>query len=81
MTGDVGVSLGNNSKAYPFAELSRTRGKLRDSVSSRDILIQFDAENRSGAVFDIDGEEIPSTIAYWFAWQAFHPDTVVYTAP
>jgi len=32
-------------------------------------------------VFDVDGEEIPSTISYWFAWQAFHPDTEVYTAP
>jgi len=62
-------------------QLPRMRGKLRDSVSSRDILIRFDAGNRTGAVFDVDGEEIPSTIAYWFAWQAFHPDTEVYTAP
>jgi len=77
----IGVSLGNRGKAYPFVELSRTGGKLLDSYSNRKILIQFDAENRSGAVFDADGEEIPSTISYWFAWQAFHPDTEVYTAP
>ncbi|MGB5727846.1 MAG: hypothetical protein WBM52_11595 [Thiogranum sp.] len=44
-------------------------------------MIRFDAGNRTGAVFDVDGEEIPSTIAYWFAWQAFHPDNEVYTAP
>jgi len=77
----IGLSLGDKSKAYPFAELSRTHGKLRDSFSNREILIRFDAENRTGAVFDIDGEEIPSTISYWFAWQAFHPDGEVYTAP
>ncbi|MGB5297147.1 MAG: hypothetical protein WBN48_00280 [Thiogranum sp.] len=44
-------------------------------------MIRFDAGNRTGAVFDVGGEEIPSTIAYWFAWQAFHPDIEVYTAP
>jgi len=77
----IGLSLGNNSKAYPFAELSRRHGELRDSFATREILIRFDAENRTGAVFDVDGEEIPSTIGYWFAWQAFHPDTEVYTAP
>jgi len=77
----IGLSLGNNSKAYPFAELSRTHGQLRDGFSNRDILIRFDAENRTGAVFDVDGEEMPSTISYWFAWQAFHPDTEVYTVP
>ena len=77
----IGLSLGDKSKAYPFAELSRTQGKLRDNFSQQDILIQFDAENRTGTVFGADGEEIPSTISYWFAWQAFHPDTEVYTAP
>jgi len=60
----IGLSLGDKSKAYPFAELSRTHGKLRDSFSKREIVIRFDAENRSGAVFGIDGEEIPSTISY-----------------
>lgn len=39
-------------------QLPRTRGKLQDSVSSRDILIRFDAGNRTGAVFDVGGEEI-----------------------
>jgi hypothetical protein len=77
----IGLSLGDKSKAYPFAELSRTQGKLRDNFSRRDILIEFDAENRTGTVFGADGEEIPSTISYWFAWQAFHPDSEVYTAP
>jgi len=77
----IGLSLGDKSKAYPFAELSRTQGKLRDNFSRRDILIEFDAENRTGTVFGADGEEIPSTISYWFAWQAFHPNSEVYTAP
>ena len=77
----IGISFGNSSKAYPFAELSRTPGELSDQFANKNILIRFDAENRTGSVFAIDGEELPSTIAYWFAWQAFHPDTELYTAP
>jgi hypothetical protein len=77
----IGLSLGDRHKAYPFAELSRTSGKLHDRIANEDVVIRFDAANRTGSVFAANGQEIPSTISYWFAWQAFHPDTEVYTAP
>jgi hypothetical protein len=43
--------------------------------------LTVDPLNRTGQVFTTDGRELPSTISYWFAWQAFHPDSEVYTAP
>lgn len=33
------------------------------------------------SVVDADGKPIPHLFAYWFAWQAFHPDTTVYKKP
>jgi hypothetical protein len=77
----IGVAVGDNHKAYPFAELSQLPGDLEDRVGGQDLRIQFDTENRTGRVFNTRGDELPSTAAYWFAWRAFHPDTEVYTYP
>jgi hypothetical protein len=77
----IGLSLNGQHKAYPFAELSRSRGELDDRFAGRQLRILFDAANRTGQVLDSHGTEIASTIAYWFAWQAFHPQTAVYKAP
>jgi hypothetical protein len=77
----IGVSVAGADKAYPFVELARGSGDLRDSLAGQDLRIRYDAENRSGRVFDASGEELPSTLSYWFAWQAFHPHTEVYRAP
>ena len=77
----IGLTLGDSHKAYPFIELSRSAGDLHDRFAGRALRIRYDAEHRSGAVYDAQGEEIPTTISYWFAWQAFHPDTEVYESP
>jgi hypothetical protein len=76
----IGVSLNGYHKAYPFAELSRTSGVLRDRFAGQQLRIQFDAANRTGRVLDRNGREIPSTISFWFAWYAFHPEGEVYKA-
>lgn len=76
----IGVKLAGSYKAYPFIELGRTSGVVHDMVGGKPIEVHFDASNQSAVVFDSDGREIPSVIAYWFAWFAFHPDTGVYVA-
>ena len=30
------------------------------------------------AMRDGNGVEVPHIYVYWFAWQAFHPDTAIY---
>lgn len=76
----VGVEINGQSKAYPFVELAKTRGEIRDSVGGRPITIRFDRKHQTGAAFDAGGREIPSVTAYWFAWYAFHTDTAVFRA-
>lgn len=75
----IGLNLGGQTKAYPFAELSKTSGGIEDKLGEADIRVEFDAANRTGRVLDEEGNEIPTTIAFWFAWYAFFPDTEVYT--
>lgn len=77
----IGLSLGGEHKAYPFSALSRGGAKaVEDRVGAQRVRIEFDPEARTGRVFDAQGREIPSLIAFWFAWRAFHPETALYEA-
>jgi len=77
----IGVEVGGRFKAYPFVELARVAGgEVRDSLGGQTLTVRFDAEARTGAVFDAQGRELPSLIAFWFAWYAFHEDTEVFQA-
>lgn len=77
----IGLELNGTVKAYPFAELSQGPDRLRERLAGKNITVEFDPANRTGRVLDEQGMEVPTTIAYWFAWTAFHPDTEVFTAP
>ena len=80
----LGVEVGDRVKAYPFSVLARATGAdgvLRDRVGGRTLQIHYDAEHRSARVTDEAGRELPSLMAFWFAWVAFHPKTEVLSAP
>lgn len=74
----IGLTINGTSKAYPFIELGRIGSAFDDEIAGLPVRVQFDTENRSGQLLNADGQVIPSTIAYWFAWVAFHPDTQVF---
>jgi len=76
----IGLKIGNKTKVYPFAELSKGPSVVNDRFAGRTLKVEFDARNRNGRVVDQQGKEIPTTIAFWFAWVAFHPDTEVFEA-
>ena len=77
----IGVRIGEQAWAWPFAELARSAGVLEDVVAGQAVVVRYNSEFRSGGVFTEDGKEIPSTIAYWFAWMSFYPESDVYRAP
>jgi hypothetical protein len=76
----MGLKIGEQAKVYPFAELSKGPSVVNDRFAGQLLTIEFDARNRNGRIVDQQGKEIPTTIAYWFAWIAFHPNTEVFTA-
>ncbi len=74
----IGISIENQHKVYPFIELSKTKNKLIDKFAGQTLLIEFDITNRTGKILDTNGKELPTTISYWFAWMAFHPESKIY---
>jgi len=78
----IGVEINGVAKAYPFSVLSdsvqfRQHSELLDQVGGKSLRLVFDVASRSGRVYAAD-TLLPSTTSYWFAWYAFHPDTLVY---
>lgn len=76
----LGLSLGTVRKAYPFGALARRAGKdgiLEDEVGGQKVRIRYDAKHRTARAEDADGRPLPSVMAFWFAWVAFHPQTQV----
>jgi len=71
----VGLEVDGVAKAYPFSELEKTSGLISDRVNGLTIIIEFDSQARSAVIFDRQHQPIPSVMAYWFAWYAFHPGT------
>ncbi len=75
----LGVEIGGAARAYPLPSLSR-HSRLDDELGGVRIRIEYEPRTRRAAVRRPDtGEPLPSVLAYWFAWAAFHPRTEVWT--
>lgn len=80
----VGVEVNGKHKAYPFSELARAanrNGELVDRVANKTLRVRYDRTHGTAEVFDESGKPWPSTMAFWFAWFAFHPKTEVLRSP
>lgn len=79
----LGVRVTGRAKAYPFSALSRrvdATGRFADRLGGVPLTIRFDGTHRTAEAFDVDGRPLPSLMAFWFAWVAFHPATEVLAA-
>lgn len=75
----VGLSLGDQSKAYPIVELAKQKkARFTDVFAGKTLTIEYDAASRSAVIYDAQQRLLPSTTLFWFAWVAFHPQTEVY---
>lgn len=79
----LGVRVGGRAKAYPFSALAKrvdASGQLQDQLGGAPLTIRFDGMHRTAEAFDARGQALPSVMAFWFAWVAFHPKTEVLLA-
>jgi hypothetical protein len=75
----LGVSVNGTYKAYPFKVLKKHgQEEFHDQVGTQQLKILWSKAEKTATVFDQNGDEMPSLIAYWFAWYAFHPDTDIF---
>lgn len=76
----IGLKLNGQFKVYPFVELAKSNGKIIDYFAGEELTIFFDSEHQTGKVHNSNDDEIPSVIAYWFAWMTFYPHSDVFIA-
>lgn len=77
----LGVRFDDASKAYPFKELRKHgHARFEDTFAGRTLTIEWLQDDKTARVLDENGEQLPSVLAYWFAWYAFHPDTLIFKA-
>ena len=74
----LGIEINGVFKAYPFAELALVQSPVVDTIAGQELVLAFDAVNRSGEIRTLDGELLPAINGFWFAWYAFHPDTEIF---
>jgi hypothetical protein len=74
----VGVEVDGVFKAYPFSILSKANSPVEDEVNGKKFKIFYDAQSKKTFVTDENEKVVPSLVAFWFAWYAFHQETLVY---
>lgn len=68
-----GVSLPEGAAAVPVTALKGSSG-IRARLGKRTVVFRDDGGARA---FDEEGRELAGLEAYWFAWAAFHPRTLL----
>jgi hypothetical protein len=74
----LGIEEGGAATAFPLSALEEGPRPVRARVGSRDVFVYWFRDSWTAFATDLKGRRIPATIAYWFAWSAFHPDTQVW---
>lgn len=70
----VGVELNGAHKAYPVEELPANEW-TRDQIGDTKVRFRYSPEADSFKIETADGKTLPAVHAFWFAWQAFYPET------
>lgn len=76
----LGLYSEGRARAWPFAELKQTSGRIVDQFRGKPVTILYDRKNDTARALGPDGKTLPAVTAYWFAWYAFFPYTEVYEA-
>jgi hypothetical protein len=74
----LGVEIDGTAKAYPLSMFKQKTDGFKDQIGPNPIRIVLSEAGQIVAVLDRQSRSIPVIFAYWFAWQAFHPQTTVY---
>jgi len=77
----LGIKINQTAKAYRLSDISIQKGILTDSINRNYITIHINKDGEVVDVTDQKGISITYIFSYWFAWQAFHPHTLVYKHP
>ena len=72
------------AKAYPreVLETLTITQTIKDRVGGDEIAVAYRPDTQHATVTNVTrGQPQPHVMAYWFAWQAFYPQTGVWRIP
>jgi hypothetical protein len=72
----AGILIAGQAKAYPLATLPE--GHFTDTIGAKEIALHWEPQSGTLAIRDANDKAIPVVHAYWFAWQAFYPETMLW---
>jgi hypothetical protein len=76
----VGLVLDGQAKVWPLRELATVGGgQFTDRINDTELHIRYSVTDQTVVIEDATGNTLPSVPAYWFAWLAFYPDSLVFT--
>lgn len=64
----LGLEINGQFKAYPFIELEKSPALFSETLGGKQIIIRYDREYRSAAVFNHKGEQLSGVRTFWFTW-------------
>ncbi|MCF7763338.1 MAG: DUF3179 domain-containing protein [Verrucomicrobia bacterium] len=77
----LGVLVGQRAKAYAIKSLEKLSDspQVNDEISGTALRFTYDPITREATVLDrATGEPYPFIRSFWFAWQAFYPETALW---
>ena len=74
----LGVRVNGQARAYPVTALQEAGGTVVDQFGDQKVVIDIDGNGEIISVRDGRDRPLVPVYVYWFAWQAFYPDTTVY---
>jgi len=74
----IGVIVDGQAKAYPRETLAQSAEPIADRIGDTTVSVTYDSASRRAVVANGAGYRLPHVTVYWFAWQAFYPDTAIY---
>lgn len=72
-----GIEIEGEAKAYPEKTLPLNQ-PVADTVGGTELTLTRDKGGVQAK--DAEGNDVPIVRAFWFAWQAFHPETSIWNA-
>jgi hypothetical protein len=75
--------VNGTAKAYKLETFGTSRRKtVRDVVGGEELDVSYDPQTkRAHATIVGTGAAVPTVTLFWYAWQAFYPQTELYVKP
>ena len=71
----LGITRGAAAIALPLECLDELARPVRIAAGDEELFVYWFGDSRTAFATTLNGSPVPATIAYWFAWSAFHPAT------